>query len=64
MFGSVGLQERPVHAILISDLPGAYAKSDIPPAAGFRAGTIGVAERVGFEPTVRFHVHTRSRRAP
>lgn len=23
-----------------------------------------MADRVGFEPTVRFHAHTRSRRAP
>ena len=30
----------------------------------FREGESVMAERVGFEPTVRFHVHTRSRRAP
>ena len=26
--------------------------------------TVGMADREGFEPSVRFHAHTRSRRAP
>ena len=51
---------------LVGALVGAFRKRNPgnPQKTGKNYKKIQMAESVGFEPTVRFHVHTLSKRAP